>query len=89
MKSASKIRLFPTHKWKIAKGGLDGWDVALTVSVAVSHSIEGTGLHILMSSSLCRRITFGWRSRPASTQCTCADYYYYCCKAWTKGSSHC
>lgn len=46
-KPARKSMLLPVDKWKIAKGGLDGWDVALSVSVAVSHSIQGMFLHFL------------------------------------------
>lgn len=35
-KPARKSMLLPVDKWKIAKDGLDGWDAALSVSVAVS-----------------------------------------------------
>ena len=41
--------MLPTHEWKIANNGLGGWDVALSVSAAVSHSIEGMCLHVLFS----------------------------------------
>lgn len=50
LKPASKSILLPTHKWKIAKNGLGGWDIELSVFVAVSHSIKGMCLHVLFSS---------------------------------------
>lgn len=35
---------------KIARNGLDGWDVALSLFVAISHSFEGMCLHVLFPS---------------------------------------